>query len=179
MANIIIGDYNISVTHKPITNVLKPVDYYEKVPDLFLATYTNLDYSEIEEIIENEELTKVIIKEVYNYLTVNDETRFIRTVNKALELINSFDGVMIVALQRYYNYSLKDLLQMSSEELLTILVVELKTKNVKIESELLKKALLNFYSEDTVNDFMEQCCGMTKEQIEKEFEKEFQALQNL
>ena len=84
--NIVIGDYNINIKRNPVLNRLKSLEYYKEIPELFLGTYTDLDYESIEEITEDLELSNMVIETVYKNLTINDETKFIKTTNNALEL---------------------------------------------------------------------------------------------
>lgn len=178
---IVIEDYVINVKHKPVLYRLKPIDYYKELPDLFLETYTDLDDDSIDEIISNQELCDVVLSEVYKNLTVDDEKRFIKVTNSSLEMLNSFDGVIIVFLERYYNYNSLELIKMSSEELLSLFIFNLKARDPQytINIDNLREILSSFYSEKTVNDFIDNCCGRLKEQAQKDFDKEFEQLNNI
>lgn len=179
--NIVIGDYNINIKHKSVLQRLKPLEYYKEIPELFLETYTDLDYEDMDEILENKELAEVMIKEVYNNLTINDEQKFIKTVNNSLEFVNSIDSILIIFLERYYNHNVTELIKMSSEELLNLFVFDLKTKEAVavIDIENLKKILISFYSEKTVNEFIENCCERLKQQAQDSFERELEQLNNI
>lgn len=179
--NIVVGDYVINIKNQTVLNQLKPLDYYNNIPDLFLMAYTDLDSEDIEEILKDDELKNTMIKEVYKNLNISDETTFIRTVNKTFELVNSIEGVLIVALNMYYQHSLSELIKLSSSELLAMFIIELKINgsNKKIEADLLKTTLLNYYSEETVNDFINQCYQVSEEEMQKNWEKDFNELNNL
>lgn len=179
--NIVIGDYNINIKRNPVLNRLKSLEYYKEIPDLFLETYTDLDYESIDEIIQYSELSNMIIETIYKNLNVNDENKFIRTTNNALELLNSIDGMLILFLERYYGCNILDLIKLTSEELLILFIFNLRTKNAiePIDLETLKNILKSFYSEKTVDDFIENCGERIKQQIQDSFEKEMEQLNQI
>lgn len=179
--NIVIGDYNINIKRNPVLNRLKPIEYYLEISDLFLETYTDLSYEDIDEILLNDELANTIVKEVYKKLNINDEQHFIKIVNNTNELLNSIDGLLIMYLERYYECNLLELIKMTSEELLTLFVYNLRTKNaiMTINPDELKNILSQFYSEETVNGFIENCCQRLQKQAQDSFEKEIEQLNNI
>lgn len=179
--NIVIGDYNINIKNNPITNRLNTLEYYKEIPDLFLETYTDLSYEEIDEIVSNSELSDTIIGFIYNNLSISNESKFIKVVNSSLEFLNSMDGVLLVFLERYFGYSSTELIKMTSEELLTLFIICLKSKDPieNIDVENLKDILKSFYSEETTNDFIEHCCGRLVQQAQNDFEREMEQLNNI
>lgn len=179
--NIVIGDYNINIKRNPVINRLKTLDYYKKIPELFLETYTDLYDEDINEITENPELLSAIIENVYNNLNINDEQKFIKVTNNSLEMLNSIDGMLILFLERYYDCNIVDLVKLTSEELLTLFIFNLKTKEAVITMDVntLKDILCSFYSEKTVDDFINSCGDRLKKQAQSDFEKELEQLNNI
>lgn len=179
--NIVIGDYNINIKRNPVLNRLKSLEYYKEIPELFLETYTDLDYESIDEISKDFELSDMVIETVYKNLTINDETKFIKTTNNALELLNSIDGMLMLFLERYYECNIVELIKLTSEELLMLFIFNLRTKNsvVPIDLETLKNILKSFYSEKTVEDFIENCGERIKQQAQESFEKEMEQLNQI
>lgn len=179
--NIVVGDYNINIKQTNILNRLNTLEYYKEIPDLFLETYTDLSFDDIDEIISNSDLSNAMVELIYNNLNVSSESKFIKTVNNSLELLNSVDGVLLVFLERYYEYNAVDLIKLTSEELLSLFIFCLKSKDAiaPIDIDNLKEILNSFYSEETTNDFIEHCCGRVMQQAQDSFEKEMEQLNNI
>lgn len=179
--NIVIDDYNINIKQPNVLNRLKTLEYYKTIPDLFLETYTDLDYESIDDILSNSHLTEVMIETIYKNLNIENEERFIKIVNNSLETLTSLDGVIMVFLERYYNYNATELIQMTPELLLSLFIFCLKTKEASytIDLENLREILKSYFSEKTVDDFITNCCERISMQNQANFEKEMEELNNI
>lgn len=179
--NIVIGDYSIKIQDRPAFQKIQKIDFYKKNPELFLKAYTDLSDDDIEEILDDNNLTNTMVQEIYKRLNINDESEFIKSVNNSLEIINSLDGVIIIYLYKYFGHPLVELMKLNSDELLTLFIFELKfsvpSRNIDIEQ--LKNVLSMQYSEESVKGFIDNCCDGIVKQNEQAFEKELQNLENL
>lgn len=179
--NIVVDKYVIKIADKFAYSKIKNLEFYHEYPELFFKAYTNLSKTDIKEILNDTFLTYKIVDEVYKNLNVNDEKKFIKTVNNTIDFLNSIDGIFVIYLNLYYEHPLPELLKLSSEELLIMFIYDLKLKRPirDIDVEELKDILKSNYSEKTANDFIEYCCANIQKQNEENFNKELEELQNL
>ena len=179
--NLLIDKYSFSIKPQPVSIELKPIDFYQQIPEVFFNIYTNLTNEEINEIINNQELTNLIITEVYQRLSITNSNTFVGIINNTFKLINSLNGIIIMILKTYYGYKLPELISKTEEELLTLLIFELQTgivpKDFPIES--LKNALRSYFDEKIVDDFSKNCLNKLIQQVQNDFEQQLKELENI
>lgn len=181
MINIVVDKYNIPIKEIPIIKGLKELSLYKEIPESFLELYTELSYEEIDEIISNSSICNTVIESVYSQLDITNKNKFVKSVSNSLNTLNSITGVLFVILSRNYGYSIKDLINLTIDELIFLFVFELKLGDPKyeIDVEKLKNVIEETYDKNIADDFVDKCCDRLQKLVQDNFEKEMEQLNNL
>lgn len=182
MNHISINDkYYISFPELKMTDDLKDKNHYLKYPRSFMQRFTNLNNSDIEEILNDKELTETVINSVYDKLDITKESTFISKVNKAYSCFNKIDMIFFISLHYTFGIPMTDLIGKTTKELIMLFIINCQINRDDTSAiDRVCEGLKVYYSDETINDFKKLCVvEKTKEEQIKDWNEEFSQFSQL